>query len=40
MRKTAVVNGDVSSHRIAIEDGASFQGKIDIQREPGKAAAS
>jgi cytoskeletal protein CcmA (bactofilin family) len=40
LRKTAVVNGDVSSHRIAIEDGASFQGKIDIQREPGKAAAS
>ena len=40
LRKSAVVNGDVSTHRIAIEDGASFQGKIDIQREPGKAAAS
>jgi cytoskeletal protein CcmA (bactofilin family) len=40
LRKSAVVNGDVSTHRIAIEDGASFQGKIDIQREPGKAVAS
>ncbi len=40
LRKTAVVNGDVSSQRIAIEEGASFQGKIDIQRESGKAVAS
>ncbi|MFY9562296.1 MAG: polymer-forming cytoskeletal protein [Terriglobales bacterium] len=40
LRKSAVVNGDVSSQRIAIEEGASFQGKIDIQREPGKAVAS
>lgn len=40
LRKTAVVNGDVSSQRIAIEEGASFQGKIDIQKEPGKAVAS
>jgi len=40
LRKTAVVNGDVSTQRIAIEEGASFQGKIDIQREPGKAVAS
>ncbi len=40
LRKTAVVNGDVSTQRIAIEEGASFQGKIDIQKEPGKAVAS
>jgi cytoskeletal protein CcmA (bactofilin family) len=40
LRKSAVVNGDVVASRIAIEEGASFQGKIDIQREPGKAVAS
>jgi cytoskeletal protein CcmA (bactofilin family) len=40
MRKTAVVRGDVTTQRIAIEEGASFQGKIDIQKEPGKAVAS
>jgi cytoskeletal protein CcmA (bactofilin family) len=40
MRKTAVVKGDVTTQRIAIEEGASFQGKIDIQKEPGKAVAS
>jgi cytoskeletal protein CcmA (bactofilin family) len=40
LRKTAVMNGDVVAQRIAIEEGASFRGKIDIQREPGKAATS
>ena len=40
LRKTAVMKGDVITQRIAIEEGASFQGKIDIQREPGKAVAS
>ncbi len=40
LRKSAVVSGDVSTQRIAIEEGASFQGKIDIQKEPSKAAAS
>jgi cytoskeletal protein CcmA (bactofilin family) len=35
-----VVSGDVITQRIAIEEGASFQGKIDIQKEPGKAVAS
>lgn len=39
-RKSAVVSGDVVAQRIAIEDGAYFQGKVDIQKEPGKAAAS
>jgi cytoskeletal protein CcmA (bactofilin family) len=34
-----VVNGDVVTQRIAMEEGAFFKGKIDIQREPGKAAA-
>lgn len=39
LRKSAVVSGDVVTQRIAIEEGAFFQGKIDVQREPGKAAA-
>jgi cytoskeletal protein CcmA (bactofilin family) len=40
LRKTAVMSGDVIAQRVAIEEGAFFHGKIDIQREPGKAAAS
>jgi cytoskeletal protein CcmA (bactofilin family) len=39
LRKSAVVSGDVVTQRIAIEEGAFFQGKIDVQREPGKAVA-
>jgi cytoskeletal protein CcmA (bactofilin family) len=38
LRKSAVVNGDVITQRISMEEGAFFKGKIDIQREPGKAA--
>jgi cytoskeletal protein CcmA (bactofilin family) len=38
LRKSAVVNGDLTTQRIAIEEGASFRGKINIQRESGKAA--
>jgi cytoskeletal protein CcmA (bactofilin family) len=38
LRKSAVVNGDVITQRIAMEEGAFFKGKIDIQKEPGKAA--
>ena len=30
MRKTAVVNGDVQTKRIAIEEGAFFKGKLEI----------
>jgi cytoskeletal protein CcmA (bactofilin family) len=33
LRRTAVVNGDVETRRIAIEDGAFFRGKLDIRRE-------
>jgi cytoskeletal protein CcmA (bactofilin family) len=40
MRKSAVVNGDITTQRVAIEEGASFRGKVDIQREAGKAASS
>lgn len=39
MRKTAVVNGDVQTRRIAIEEGAYFKGKLEILSE-SKAAAS
>ena len=40
LKKSAVVNGDITTQRIAIEEGAAFQGKVDIQREAGKAASS
>jgi len=39
LRKMAVVNGDVTTQRIAIEEGAFLKGKVDIQKEAGKAAA-
>jgi cytoskeletal protein CcmA (bactofilin family) len=38
LRKAAVVNGDVTTQRIAIEEGAFLKGKVDIQKEAGKAA--
>ncbi len=43
LRKTAVLNGDIATQRIVIEDGAFFKGSIDIQKpevkaEPAKAA--
>jgi len=40
LKKSAIVNGDLTTQRIAIEEGAAFQGKVDIQREAGKAANS
>jgi cytoskeletal protein CcmA (bactofilin family) len=44
LRKTAVVNGDVQTRRIAIEEGAYFKGKLEILTEakpssPAVAAA-
>jgi cytoskeletal protein CcmA (bactofilin family) len=39
LRKSAVVNGDVTTQRIAIEEGAFLKGKVDVQKEAGKAAA-
>ncbi|MFZ0799784.1 MAG: polymer-forming cytoskeletal protein [Terriglobales bacterium] len=39
LRKSAVVTGDLTTQRIAIEEGAFLKGKIEIQREAGKAAA-
>jgi cytoskeletal protein CcmA (bactofilin family) len=45
LRKTAVVNGDVQTRRIAIEEGAYFKGKLEILSEakaaaPGASAAA
>jgi cytoskeletal protein CcmA (bactofilin family) len=40
LRKSAVVTGDVITQRIAIEEGAFLKGKVDVQREAGRAAAS
>jgi cytoskeletal protein CcmA (bactofilin family) len=33
LRKSAVVMGDISAKRIAIEEGAYLKGKVDISRE-------
>jgi cytoskeletal protein CcmA (bactofilin family) len=40
LRKSAVVTGDVSTQRIAIEEGAFLKGRVDIQKETGKGTAS
>jgi cytoskeletal protein CcmA (bactofilin family) len=32
LRKSAVVNGDISTQRISIEEGAFLKGKVEIQR--------
>ncbi len=39
LRKSAVAVGDIFTQRVAVEDGAYFKGKIDIQKEAGKPAA-
>jgi cytoskeletal protein CcmA (bactofilin family) len=40
LRKSAIMTGDVITARVSVEEGALFKGKIDIQKEPGKAAAA
>ena len=43
LRKSAVVNGDVQTRRIAIEEGAYFKGKLEILNEaktPAPVAAA
>jgi cytoskeletal protein CcmA (bactofilin family) len=40
LRKSAVAVGDIYTQRIAIEEGAYFKGKLDVQREAAKPAAS
>jgi cytoskeletal protein CcmA (bactofilin family) len=37
LRQSAVVNGDVTTQRIAIEEGAFLKGKVDIRTAAGKA---
>jgi cytoskeletal protein CcmA (bactofilin family) len=36
LHKSAVVNGDISTQRIVIEEGAFLKGKVDIQRAETK----
>ncbi|HZW81351.1 MAG TPA: polymer-forming cytoskeletal protein [Candidatus Deferrimicrobiaceae bacterium] len=36
LRKSAVVNGDISAQRIAIEEGAFLKGKVEIHRSDAK----
>jgi cytoskeletal protein CcmA (bactofilin family) len=36
LRKSCTLIGDVSTHRIAIEDGAFFKGAIDIKEKEAK----
>jgi len=38
LRKSAVVVGDIFTQRVAIEEGAYFKGKVDIQQEAAKSA--
>jgi len=33
LRKSAVILGDITTQRIAIEDGAYFKGKVEVQRD-------
>ena len=40
MRKSAVILGDIVTQRIAIEDGAYFKGKVEIQKEAAKPNTS
>lgn len=40
LRKTAVVNGDVQTKRIAIEEGAFFKGKLEILADAKPATSS
>lgn len=37
LTKSAVVAGDIATQRVAIEEGAYFKGKVDIQRDGAKA---
>jgi cytoskeletal protein CcmA (bactofilin family) len=36
LTKSAIVVGDIATQRVAIEEGAYFKGKVDIQRENAK----
>jgi len=36
LRKSAIMMGDIVTQRIAVEDGAYFKGKVEIQKEPAR----
>ena len=36
LTKSAIVIGDIATQRVAIEEGAYFKGKVDIQRESAR----
>lgn len=38
LQKSAVVNGDVTTQHVAIEEGAFLSGKVDVQQASGKTA--
>lgn len=38
LKKSAIAVGDIATQRVAIEDGAYFKGKVDIQKEAAKTA--
>ena len=37
LRKSAIAVGDISTQRLAIEDGAYFKGRVDIQQDGAKS---
>jgi cytoskeletal protein CcmA (bactofilin family) len=40
LRKSAVAVGDIITQRIAVEEGAYFKGKVEVQKEAGKPAST
>jgi len=40
LKKSAVLNGDIETQRIVIEDGAFFKGSIDIRKSEAKVEAA
>jgi cytoskeletal protein CcmA (bactofilin family) len=40
LKKSAIAVGDIVTQRVAIEDGAFFKGKVDIQKEVAKSATA
>jgi len=39
LRKSAIAVGDITTQRVAIEEGAYFKGKVDVQRDGTKPSA-
>jgi cytoskeletal protein CcmA (bactofilin family) len=40
LHKSAIAIGDIATQRVAIEDGAYFKGRVDIQKDKADARAS